>query len=605
MENQSNKSSFFRLRHFSSRLVIRVFTASLFCLVLPLILYSLIAIRTDYNTTKQQLDKAQLNITKDRIHLLNQVMDIEFNSMTAINHLILDKQASPLELTKLLHGFADGELVSAIYYIDAKGKMIASSLEEEEGVDFSIFIGQNALAEQPEKIFVATDPSGKKGLFLSQTIYSLSDVGIQGFLLFDLRSEWLVSTIFSVRGLYDAEIVLVDPSNVIIASHKEAWIGQTLPNIPSQSVQTILYQGKEYLIVIEPIDGANFGIGNLIEKKNLFTAIQRTAVQFVVLLLVIIAIGATLILFFLSRLSEPIHRIHEAMQKVSDGDLTFKYKPLKLGFEINSVGEMFNETVKRLVAAMESAQRAQVKEEVYRKELALGHEVQHSLLPMISPRLDKIKVAGKFIPAKEVGGDFYDLIPSKNHRDLFCIADTAGKGVMACLYSLDLRSLLRAFFQSGESCAEIVINANEMLLHDTKDSGIFITAWVGLYDSLLGEIEYVNMGHPPAILKRSDGSIEMLSTDGIAFGVISLAQIEVKKTKLNSGDFLFLYTDGISEAMNERGEHYGIERLISFIRGIKTQDTEAIIDLIYENVQEFCGKSEQADDLTLMVTHYL
>ena len=143
-----------------------------------------------------------------------------------------------------------------------------------------------------------------------------------------------------------------------------------------------------------------------------------------------------------------------------------------------------------------------------------------------------------------------------------------------------------------------------MFLHDTKDSGVFVTAWVGLYHRHTRQIEYINMGHLPALLKRANGEIETLTTDGIAFGVMPLDEVEVKTVFVNPGDILYLYTDGITEAMNQAGEFYGFERFIALIRGIQLEDVDEITERIYENVRDFGRGVEQFDDLTLMVTRY-
>ena len=604
MDKESTKSGFFKVQRFSSRLVIRVFIASSVCLIIPLILYSLIAIQTDYNNTKKSIYQAQLDLTGEKIDFLEEIIDVEFAALSAINHLIQEPGALPDEISQVLRGFAGGAFVSATYYIDANGKVIASSLDEIESLDFSVFVGHHALENKHEKLFVATDPQGNRGIFLSQIVYSKSDNSIKGYLLFDLRSEWLLSTIFLLKEGHKAQILLIDDNNIIIAASRKEWIGKQVPIGPLKEVYSLEYQGTKYLAVAEPIDDSTLRLVNIVDKKALFTSVQELAVQFVVLLLVIIAIGMGLVLFLLTRLSQPIRSIQEAMERVCSGDLSFKYKPLKLGFEINAIGEMFNETVDELVKVMDEAKVAKVNEEVYHKELSLGQEVQHSLLPVLPSHLEEIQVAGKFVSAKQVGGDCYDFIPSKNERDLFFIADTAGKGIMACLFALNLRGLLRAFCQSGKSASEIVKDANAMFLHDTKDSGVFVTAWVGLYHRHTRQIEYINMGHLPALLKRANGEIETLTTDGIAFGVMPLDEVEVKTVFVNPGDILYLYTDGITEAMNQAGEFYGFERFIALIRGIQLEDVDEITERIYENVRDFGRGVEQFDDLTLMVTRY-
>jgi serine phosphatase RsbU (regulator of sigma subunit) len=604
MDKESSKSTFFKMQKFSSRLVTRVFIVSSIFLIIPLIFYSLIAIREDYSNTKKAIYQAQIELTHEKIHLLEQVIDVEFAAMAAIGQLIGTPTASAEEIGQVLRSFVSDTFVLATYYIDNQGRVLSSSLDPLEVVNFSNFIQKNALESQHEKVFVATDPRGDTSVFLSQIIYEKDQSSIQGYLLFNLKSDWILSAVLLVKGGRHAHSLLVEDDGSIVAATNKEWVGQKIRKGPASEVYSLKYQGIEYLGVNQPIDDSSLFLLNMVEKRALFTGVQQLAVQFMVLLLVIISIGTGIILFLLRRLSQPIYNIQDAMQRVAEGDLDFKYKPLPLGFEINTIGEMFNKTVDRLIGVMDEARVARVSQEVYHKELALGQTVQHSLLPILPSHVEGTQLAGKFVAAKQVGGDCYDFIPSLKGRDFFFIADTAGKGIMACLFALNLRSLLRAFCQSGESAKEIICNANEMFLYDTKDSGVFVTAWVGLYHRASQEIEYVNMGHLPAILKRANGDIELLSTEGIAFGAMPIEDVEVKKVVVAPGDILYLYSDGITEAANEEGEFYGLSRLIALIRGIQLKDVNEITEVIYDNVRDFSRGTESVDDLTLMVIFY-
>jgi serine phosphatase RsbU (regulator of sigma subunit) len=605
MDKESSKSTFFKMQKFSSRLVTRVFIVSSIFLIIPLIFYSLIAIREDYSNTKKAIYQAQIELTHEKIHLLEQVIDVEFAAMSAISQLIGTPTASAEEIGQVLRSFVSDTFVLATYYIDNEGQVLSSSLDPLEVVSFAKFIKKNSLDSRHEKVFVATDPRGDTSVFLSQILYDKDQTSIKGYLLFNLKSDWILSAVLLVKGGGHAHSLLIEEDGTIIAATDKEWVGQKIRKGPVSEVYSLKYQGIEYLAVNQPIDDSTLSLLNMVEKRALFTGVQQLAVQFMILLLVIISIGTAIILFLLTRLSQPIHNIQDAMQKVADGDLDFKYKPLPLGFEINTIGEMFNKTIDKLINVMDDARVARVNEEVYHKELSLGQTVQHSLLPILPSDLEGIELAGKFVAAKQVGGDCYDFMPSlRGGRDLFFIADTAGKGIMACLFALNLRSLLRAFCQSGETSKEIVCNTNEIFLYDTKDSGLFVTAWIGLYHRDSREIEYVNVGHLPAILKRANGDIELLSTEGIAFGVIPIEDVEVKKVVVAPGDILYLYTDGITEAVNTEGEFYGIDRLIALIRGIQLKDVNEITEIIYDNVRDFSRGVERVDDLTLMVILY-
>lgn len=193
--------------------------------------------------------------------------------------------------------------------------------------------------------------------------------------------------------------------------------------------------------------------------------------HFLTLLFFIGVVGGFIVWLITQRISKPLRELCKAMQRVGEGAVHVRYTPDKMGFEINELGKQFNQTLDQLLLHSQEAERQRIARERLAEELKIGHDIQASLLPKHLPELKGIEIASGFQPAAEVGGDFYDLFPMDDGRLLIAIADTAGKGVSACLYALGLRSMLRTLALGKAGLSEIVLGANDLFWRDARHSG--------------------------------------------------------------------------------------------------------------------------------------
>lgn len=287
------------------------------------------------------------------------------------------------------------------------------------------------------------------------------------------------------------------------------------------------------------------------------------------------------------------------MVNVGKGDLSQRFKQDSMGFEINTLGSIFNATVGSLKRYMQKAEQERVEKEIYEKELMMGEEVQSAILPKEVPDFPGLEIGARYISAKEVGGDFYDFLLGE--RLMISIADTSGKGISACLYSLAMRSILRSYGEIYQELDKILTKANDLFCLDTGDTGVFVTAFVACFDPKTKRLQYSNCGHYPVFLKRKTGVLEKLSTPGMAFGVEPFEKVETEYTDLESGDLLFFFTDGVVEAHNIHMEMFGEERVIAFINQSGELSPKQMVDALVEEVNSFAGEAPQHDDLTVLV----
>ena len=236
-----------------------------------------------------------------------------------------------------------------------------------------------------------------------------------------------------------------------------------------------------------------------------------------------------------------------------------------------------------------------------RYELKMAHDIQQSFLPDAIPDLPGFELAAQNIPAKEVGGDFYDFIPISEGKIGLTIADVSGKGVPAALFMALSRTIVRAKATRSSGVSEVIRDANSLIMADAK-SGMFVTLFYAVLDLSERTLTYVRAGHnPPVIFKAKTRTLMRLDAKGIALGAIADIELEERKIILDGGDIVVFYTDGVTEAINKSMEQFGEERLITTIKVNHELSANDMIEKIKGEVLAFCGDEPQFDDITLMV----
>jgi phosphoserine phosphatase RsbU/P len=234
------------------------------------------------------------------------------------------------------------------------------------------------------------------------------------------------------------------------------------------------------------------------------------------------------------------------------------------------------------------------------QELVIAKEVQVRLFPRMSPQLSSLEYAGACIPARAVGGDYYDFLSLGPDRLGFVIADVAGKGIAAALLMANLQANLRSQFALAlEQPQRLLQKVNRLFCDNTPDGG-FATMFFGDYDDSSGFLRYVNCGHLCALLLRRNGSLERLESTSTVLGIFKEWECDVAECTLRSGDLLALYTDGITESLNHGDEEFGEERLVEALRKHRHQTPQALLTSIVEEVRSY-SPYEQHDDITMIV----
>ncbi len=234
------------------------------------------------------------------------------------------------------------------------------------------------------------------------------------------------------------------------------------------------------------------------------------------------------------------------------------------------------------------------------QELDVAREIQKSLIPEGNPDIPGSSVASFWQAARQVSGDFYDFVQLPNGNWSIVIADVADKGVPAALYMALSRTIIRTVAYTRSDPADALMRANQIIDADSH-SDLFVTAFYGVWNPSSGIFAYANGGHNPPLLLRKNGESQQLTGAGMALGVLPRINVESKYVMIEPGDILLLYTDGITEAMNEDFDEFGVDRLRFAAESSRLQDAAAIKDSIIKAISEHTGDTPQFDDITLVV----
>ena len=292
-----------------------------------------------------------------------------------------------------------------------------------------------------------------------------------------------------------------------------------------------------------------------------------------------------------------LKKINDTLGRITEGDLNVIVN-VRSNEEFSSLSDDINSTVTTLKQYIaEAAARID-------RELEYAKQIQLSALPTNFPKGDDYSIYAQMIAAKEVGGDFYDFYKLNDTTVAFLAADVSGKGIPAAMFMMTAKTIIKDLAESGMTVNEIFTKANEKLC-ENNESGMFVTAWMGILDITTGNMQFANAGHNPPLLKRADGSFEYLKTRaGFVLAGMEGIRYRAGELILHPGDRLFLYTDGVPEATNTENKLYGEDRLLSFMNCNSAVEATELLPALKADIDAFVGDAPQFDDITMVMFDY-
>jgi phosphoserine phosphatase RsbU/P len=370
---------------------------------------------------------------------------------------------------------------------------------------------------------------------------------------------------------------------------------------------TSLFTGKQCWMQYAPLPTSGWSLGVLFPQDELMEGITRLnrrvisigLLGFFFLLLVIVWIARSI--------TRPLRSLSEAAERIARGDLELELPVLKTRDEVGRLNESFRHmktSLKRYIADLKETTAAKERIE---SELKIARDIQMGILPKTFPPFPhrgEFEIYGAIDPAREVGGDLYDFFFLDERHLCFVIGDVSGKGVPAALFMAITRTLIKSKATQGLDPGSVLARVNEDLCLD-NEAMMFVTLFLGILDTRTGEVHYGNAGHNPPCLLRRKGEVETVpGTGGTALGVLEDCVYRSNTIRLLPGDTLFLYTDGVTEAVDRDEKFFSEGRLREELSAAKGDPPKEMVEKILSKVEDFSRGVEQSDDITLLAIRF-
>ena len=360
-----------------------------------------------------------------------------------------------------------------------------------------------------------------------------------------------------------------------------------------------------WIVVTQPDrSGAGLRFGIARPVGNLLSDLRRTTARNAGFGLLFIAIAIAGIVPLSGRLTRNLTDLKDGVGRIAQGDYSARV-PVKSNDEIGRLGAAFN----RMAADVEQHQRSAVEQERIRRELELGRQIQADMQPRAPLHFGLTEVKGVSVPAREVGGDFFNYFQLESGLVALLVGDVSGKGVGAALLMANIQASLRTRFTMGQGLSAIA-EAIDRDIEANSPGPVYATLFIAIFDPATRLMRYVNAGHNPQFVLRRDRPLEKLNSTGLPVGMLAGHGYSEGEVQLAPGDLLFFYTDGCVEMENEKGEMFSTERLESLVAAVahgpgprslgEGGSAEQVLATVEAAIAEFRGGRDLYDDATMM-----
>ena len=508
--------------------------------------------------------------------------------------------------------------VKEINIVDENGIIIASSDPVNPGFDMSsgeqssaFLMINKGLADELVQNFQPI--SRDSDIYRKYAAVALKDGGFVqiGYDSEDISEELngIIAGSTRYRRIGESGYLLIADENGKIVSGPDGTEGMTIPAISSSG---LAQENRERELIKTSVEGADYFCAYGREEGYLILALTpvseamftRNLIGYVTMFMEILVFAILFgRIFFLIKqsISDNMKKINRSLQKITEGDLTVRMN-VRDNYEFSTLSDSINITVDTIKDFMDKER------EHFEKELELAKTIQSSALPKTFPAFPnrlEIDIWASMDAAKEVGGDFYDFYFVRPNVLAFLIADVSGKGIPAALFMMRAKATIKNRMELGDMPNEALTSANASLC-EGNEAGMFVTAWLGCLDLENGHIVYANAGHNPPVIRNAEGEYGFLKEKpGFVLAGMEGCTYKLHEMDIKPDDFIFLYTDGVTEATNAEEQLYGEERLLNVIRHAVSEDPKLVCKSVREDIDVFVGTAPQFDDITLLCLKYM
>ncbi len=350
--------------------------------------------------------------------------------------------------------------------------------------------------------------------------------------------------------------------------------------------------GDWLIVARKDPSGLIFGIARPMGES--LREIRRTSVRNLSLGLGVIALALIGIVPISHGMTRHLSSLDAGVRQLAAGDFKARV-PVRSSDEFGSLAKAFNQMAEDL----ERHQALVVERERLRKELELSRLIQTEMLPRAPLRLGAAEIRGISIPAREVGGDFFNYFALSDGRLALLVGDVSGKGVSAALLMANVQATLRARLSHEADLAQLAGELDRDI-DETTPGAVYLTLFLGILDTARQELRYVNAGHNPQFVIHAGGGFEVMSATGLPIAIYPGQPYREAVVPARSGDLLFFYTDGLVEAEDESGEMFGFDRLKALLGKEQRHGIDTVLHEVEDAVRRFRGDHEPMDDATMM-----
>lgn len=353
-------------------------------------------------------------------------------------------------------------------------------------------------------------------------------------------------------------------------------------------------------VAYAPIQTTGWSLLAVMEEDEVMAPVHHRLMRELGILVAGLVAIVGIIVFVSVHITRPIGRLTRGARELAGGNMDVRVEGISSHDEIGDLAGTFNTMVSDLKANMDARVREESARKAVESELKVARAIQASLLPRIFPPFPDRKeftLHAVNEPAKFMAGDFFDFFFVSEEVLAVVMADVSGKGVPAAMFMAVARTAIRSFTVPGKTPAEILKHVNDVMVRD-NDNMMFVTVFYGFYNIRTGEVVYVNAGHNPPYVLRREGRLDTLQPTGPILSVLEDATYTHAQTRLEPGEVLVLFTDGVTEADRE-GELYGEERFETLLGSIADRPVENLCQEVIDAVVDYGGR-ELRDDVTVL-----
>ena len=415
---------------------------------------------------------------------------------------------------------------------------------------------------------------------------------------------------------YGSDILYVDAANPDDPADMEKYITIWERYRDNKGIDTPLVTDNDYgynytgvSVILDENGNAIAEIQYILDMSEVRAYLNSFLINMLLISFAIIGITIILYIFFVRKMvTKPVGKLTAFTQEITKtGTFENQHIDIKTGDEIESLSQSFNFMLAELENYIANLSRVTAEKERIGAELDIAKHIQASMLPCIFPAFPERKefdIYATMEPAKEVGGDFYDFFMVDDTHLAIVMADVSGKGVPAALFMVIGKTLIKDHTTPGRDLGKVFTEVNQLLCESNSEE-LFITAFEGVLDLVTGEFVYVNAGHEMPFICKAGGDFEPYKIRaGFVLAGMEGMKYRAGSMRLEPGDKIFQYTDGVTEATNLKNELYGMNRLGAILNKVKGGTPNDILPAIKKDIDEFVGDADQFDDITMLCLEY-